>query len=53
MREHNLSYIDELEVIQGKMFKGCIARMMTRRKVEMVNSFVFLYNYNFTTLTNI
>ena len=41
MREHNLSYIDELEVIQEKMFKGCIARMVTRRKVEMVSYFVF------------
>ena len=41
MREHNLSNIDELEGITGKMFKGCIARMVTRRKVEMVSYFVF------------
>ena len=42
MREHNLSYIDELKGTKGKVFKGCIARMVTRRKVEMVSSFVFV-----------
>lgn len=42
MREHNLSYIDELKGTKGKVFKGCIARMVTRRKVEMVSYFVFL-----------
>ena len=42
MREHNLSYIDELKGMKGKVFKGCIARMVTRRKVEMVSYFVFL-----------
>ena len=41
MREHTVSYTDKLEVTQGKMFKGCIARMVTRRKVEMVSYFVF------------
>ena len=41
MREHNLSYIDELKGTKGKVFKGCIARMVTRRKVEMVSYFVF------------
>ena len=41
MREHNLSDIDELEGTTEKMFKGCIARMVTRRKVEMVRYFVF------------
>jgi len=41
-REHNLSYIDELEGTTGKMFKHCIARMVTRRKVEMVSYFVFV-----------
>ena len=42
MREHNLSYIDELKGTKGKVFKGCIARMVTRRKVEMVSYFVFV-----------
>ena len=42
MREHNLSYIDKLELTTGKIFKGCIARMVTRRKVEMVIYFVFV-----------
>ena len=42
MREHNLSYIDELKGTKGKVPKGCIARMVTRRKVEMVSSFVFV-----------
>ena len=42
MRERNLSYIDELEGTTGKVFKGCIARMVTRRKVEMVSYFVFV-----------
>jgi len=35
MCEHNLSFIDDLEVAKGKMLKDCIARMVTRRKVKI------------------
>ena len=50
MCEHNLCYIDGLEVPKGKMSKGCIAIMVTRRKVKIVSNFVF-FNDNLTTLT--
>ena len=39
MNEHNLSYIDELDESKAKLSKGCIVRMVTRRKVEMVSYF--------------
>ena len=41
MCEHNLSFIDDLEVAKGKMLKDCIARMVTRRKVKIVSNFGF------------
>ena len=52
MSEHNLSYIDELDESKAKLSKGCIARMVTRRKVEMVSNFCFsTIIFLFTTLT--
>ena len=44
MSKHNLSYIEELDQTKAKLAKGCIARMVVKRKVEMVlNIFIFLH----------
>ena len=39
MSEHQLSYIEELD--KAKLAKGCIARMIVNRKVEMVITIYF------------
>ena len=50
MSEHQLSYIEELD--KAKLAKGCIARMIVKRKVEMVITIYFSkLTFLFTKLT--
>ena len=52
MSEHQLSYIEELDKTKAKLVKGCIARMVVKRKVEMVNNiYSSTLTFLFTKLT--